>query len=326
MKKRYAFCGLAMLCNAAAMSQPTITADQFNYLSVTDFSYRSMAGNSELDPGPSGANVQWNFANIGTGSTVNYTTTTCPGDPDCGSFPGANQVIGVGGAAKVYYNKTNDAMEQIGEKAAGTLVYSNPLKVMQFPISYGQSFTDAFTASNGSETRNGTLQSSIDGWGTLTTPVGTYSNVLRQKIVQDFTLSVMGQNVEMRFTEYYWIAPGFHHYLMAYVSVEYVGVPAPSSHSAYYTTKTSNVSIKDYENNAEVQVYPVPATDYVQVNAGHNIQAIAVFNTLGQKVMEQSFNGRDRNVRIAVNQLPAGNYFINARTESGSVRRQIVVQ
>jgi len=325
MKKRYAFCGLAMLCNAAAMSQPTITADQFNYLSATDFSYRSMAGNSELDPGPSGANVQWNFANIGTGSTVNYTTTTCPGDPDCGSFPGANQVIGVGGAAKVYYNKTNDAMEQIGEKAAGTLVYSNPLKVMQFPISYGQSYTDAFTASNGSETRNGTLQSSIDGWGTLTTPVGTFSNVLRQKIVQDFTLSVMGQNVGMRFTEYYWIAPGFHHYLMAYVTTEYTDVPAPSAHAAYYTTRPG-VSVHDYDHSAQVQVFPVPAKDVVYIKATHNIHSVAVFNTLGQEVMNESNKDRNHTVRLAVDKLPAGNYFINARTESGSVRRQIVVQ
>ncbi|MFA6058156.1 MAG: hypothetical protein WC756_08145 [Taibaiella sp.] len=242
----------ALLSAASAIAQPTIQANQFNYTSLSAFEYKyaSSQQTAIAQPGASGANVSWDFSNIVAQSTINYATAACPGDADCGLFAGANQVVKLNnvGGAKVYYNKTQNMMEQVGEKgmgADGDAVFSNPMKVMQFPVSFGQTFSDSYSYGTSSGTRSGTLTSTIDAYGTLKTPAGTYTNVLRQKIVENSTVTVGSQSMQILITHYYWLAPNVHRMLMSLISTqtEIVGIPPQTVYVATYSTQSSTPTV-----------------------------------------------------------------------------------
>lgn len=315
----------------AALAQPTIQANQFNYSSAASFTYKYQSGQTAIAPGPSGANVTWNFSSLAAGSNLSYTTDACPGDSDCGTFPGANQVLKVGTLAKLYYEKTNNGLEQIGEKAAGTFVYSNPMKYMQFPMTFNQTYNDTYASSNGSDTKNGTVTSTIDGYGTLQTPSGTYTNVLRQKIVENATVTTGGQSVNMTFTHYYWMKADMHHYVMSIVSTEITGapVPVPASYAVIYTTATGGVGIDEQAALAgEVDIYPNPADRDLNIKTNNlAIDKVELFNILGQKLLSKTIDRKNCfSVTLNTLELSGGNYFVKINTEKGLLTKQVVIR
>jgi hypothetical protein len=331
MKKTFLSSALMLACGVV-LAQPTISADQFNYVSAPSFSYKYMSGSTAIPPGAAGANANWNFSTLSAGSTLNYTTASCPGDVDCGTFPGANQVVGVSSLAKVYFNKTSSLMEQVGEKGSANIIFSNPMKMLQFPMSFGQTFSDSYESSNPQGSKNGTVTSTIDAYGTLKTPTGTYTNVLRQKIVDVGTIQVGPSSYTMTATQYYWMKPGTHHYIMAIISTEMTGlpVPVPASYVATYTTAApGNTGIEvDQDILAEkIAVYPNPATNEFTVEAnGLNIANIDLYNVVGQKVLSKT--GAVGTLKMTVNELTlnAGCYFLKINTNQGQITKQVIIR
>jgi hypothetical protein len=80
----------------------------------------------------------------------------------------------------------------------------------------------------------------------------------------------------------------------------------------------------------EYSVYPNPANG--QVNIVYGLKArtnlnIAIYNTLGEKVMESTFNGVQNGVaQLNSLELPAGLYHIKMMTNNSTVTKKIVVQ
>jgi len=330
MKKQLltaALSGAAM----AALAQPAIQASQFNFLSAGSFTYKYQAGQTAVSPGPSGANVTWNFTSLGQGSNLSYTTAACPGDSDCGTFPGANQVLNVGTMAKLYYEKTNSALEQVGEKASGTMVYSDPMRYMQFPITFNQTYSDTYASSNGSDTRNGTVTSTIDGYGTLQTPAGTYTDVLRQKIVEHATVTTNGMTSTMILTHYYWMKADMHHYIMSIVSAEITGtpVPVPATYAVAYTTATGSVGIDAQAALAgKADIYPNPADKDLRITTDDlPIGRVEIFNILGQKLLDKNID-KPHCFSVTLNglELNSGHYFVKISTEKGLITKQVVIR
>jgi hypothetical protein len=316
---------------SAVVAQPTIQANQFNYLSAPAFTYKYQTGQTAVAPGAAGANVTWNFTSLAQGSNLAYTTAACPGDPDCGTFPGANQVLAVGTLAKLYYEKTNAGLEQIGEKASGTFVYSNPMKYMQFPMTFNQTYNDTYASSNGSDTKNGTVTSTIDGYGTLQTPTGTYTNVLRQKIVENATVTTGGQSANMVFTHYYWIKADMHHYIMSIVSTEISNapVPVPATYAVAYTTSTAGgVGIEQPEILAgETELFPNPANRELHIQTRTlPLQQIAIFNLMGQQVLHHSVSEKQQ-FSITLNNLglAPGSYFVQVNAGGSRVTKTLTI-
>ncbi len=77
-----------------------------------------------------------------------------------------------------------------------SVIYTNPEKLYQFPLTYGSSWTDNFsgtaTASGFSMTRTGTTAVAYNGHGTVIMPFGTFNNVARLQINQTYTDDIMG--------------------------------------------------------------------------------------------------------------------------------------
>ena len=136
-----------------------------------------------VQPGSSGAEQTWDLSTLTTDSVdlidlVDPATTV-----NTSNFPGAT-VAETGGDAVMYFRSATDGMYLVGSDASGLLIpYSDEGRYLPFPCSYAQTWTDDVTAQFEAEGmqvfRSGTITGSADGYGTLTMPTWSASDVLR---------------------------------------------------------------------------------------------------------------------------------------------------
>jgi PKD repeat protein len=205
-------------------AQATYNSTQF--AAVGDIFYLTSANNLALDYDSTGTNYNWDFASLqGTSqSQVQFRNPTATGflwlfiyntnntnlaatnnDPQTFNFPG--QVVQITNSND-FYKKSSTELKQTGSASKvnynGTQIpitnqYTDSDIIYRFPIQYGNSDTDnsAYTINipsllyqeNALERTN-----EVDGWGSLNTPYGNYSNVLRMKttLVANDSIALLG--------------------------------------------------------------------------------------------------------------------------------------
>lgn len=139
-------------------------------------------------PGPSGANVTWDFSML-EGMEEEEVTLFSPGDlPNGGSFPEATVA-----QADLFSNRfirlQNDALLLVGRGYDDLVVpYDDHKLEMPFPCTFGTEWEDEY---GGTYLENGVLWEVAgmilgvaDGHGTLEMPYGTVGNVLRVHTVE----------------------------------------------------------------------------------------------------------------------------------------------
>lgn len=172
------------------------------------------AASVNFSPGPAGANQNWDFSQIDQGLLADYNFSIIAPADGVGNqeFPDADFVWLLNEFdAYNYYKINGDNIELIG----GTFgsdgivdykeVYTDTEDALRFPLTFNTSYSysSAYQAEIfGISTpgfRNGTVE--IDGYGSITTPLATYSNVLRMKIVST-------DHLNFTETQYAWILAG----------------------------------------------------------------------------------------------------------------------
>ena len=103
-----------------------------------------------------------------------------------------------------------------------------------------------------------------------------------------------------------------------YVTAVYSGGESDPSN-----TVTIIVTDVDELEQRDVEVYPNPARDFLNIKA-ENITNIRIVNIVGQVVVNREMNVN--HTQINVNDLQAGVYFIQIDTQKGSVTRKILVE
>jgi len=74
----------------------------------------------------------------------------------------------------------------------------------------------------------------------------------------------------------------------------------------------------------EVNIYPNPATNTINIKTYYNINHLSVFNNSGQKVYE--IKARTNNLNVDVSDLEAGVYSLKIVTEKGTKAEHVVIQ
>ena len=170
---------------ALASAQPTIPNG--NNLPQPGFTAARSEGNTNLEEGPAGADITWDF------STMNLNNNAQPYivlEPSTSEFattwPSANYVAtysDAGSDRTFYYNVLSDRMEVIADGISNlgdNYIYTtNPRTTLKFPFAYQETVTDQFTDPFG--TWNTTL--TYDGYGTLITPTNTFEDVVRIEVL-----------------------------------------------------------------------------------------------------------------------------------------------
>jgi PKD repeat protein len=214
---------LAMVC-IQMKAQATFNSSQ--YAAIGDNFYLTAANNLELDYETTGANFLWNFSTLtGTSqSQLQHRNPTSTGflwlfiyNPSNTNLAATNnnpQTLNIPGQVLEltdsydFYRKSSTDLRQTGSASKvnynGTQIpitnqYTDSDIIYRFPIQFGNTDTDNSAYTINIPTllyQENTLErtNEVDGWGSLNTPYGNYSNVLRMKttLVANDSIALLG--------------------------------------------------------------------------------------------------------------------------------------
>lgn len=280
MKKIYLF-GASLILGLSALAQPTITSS-VNPVIGTTFNYMRFTWDG--NPGTAGANQTWDFSALsGQSSAMAYIDPSTA--PSGSSFGSANMCTNAAGQVYQFNNNSVSAQEIHGfYTASGTTVYSDPEKIMQFPCNYQTNWTDNLAGSISTGfTRSGTVTGEADAYGTLILPSGTYSNVLRIKVIEDYDDLFQGNPVYATTnTIYMFYIEGYHTPILALTHSNTAG------QETFYGNYVDNpvLSAEEMEQE-ELSIYPNPVRNNLNFTVPQTIESnysVQIFNMSGQQV------------------------------------------
>lgn len=330
MKKVLLSAFIAITSFSAANAQSTLTAATNNPVASDVFVGHS-TDTTGFSVGASGASATWNYGMLVSMGTDTTTFSTCAATPYCDSFSGSN-LASFDGMDYAYLIASTAKLQAIGGQSDTDFVhFSDPKDFMRYPFTYNNSFTDTTMVSMGLFDLQMIDSVTADGWGTLTTPGGTYTNALRVHAINYQDVIVMGMPYSSsRYETYNWYAPGFHYALMT-VNIDTAGTGTNHvTGVTYYTGPTSTTKVGNVNRNGvAMNIAPNPAT-----NAAHVTFSLAT--TEGAFVTVTDLTGRTvatvnnltkgaNNVTINTNDLSAGIYVVQLHTAEGVTAQKLVV-
>lgn len=314
MKKIY-FVVACFALSFNSFAQPNLTGAQINpvlgeQLFVTQGSY--------LSPGPSGANKTWDFSTITPGASSQVTMIASDAN-----HPGANLAYDYG-SGNIFYSNFDATEQAFKYQVSGGVVitFSNTQKFIPFPLNSSTDMNDAFVATFTSGvdfTRQGSTQCKYDGYGTVITPNGTYTDCIKMKHTSAYTDTYSGGTINYSTDSYYWFKAGIHYPIISMISFTANG--NTNQYSQYY--KGSSLSI-DESSLAESHVYPNPTTANLtlEIPNTHEVTNVKIYNVNGGVVQEIELFIDNGSAIISVESLESGVYFLETILSNGSVSRQ----
>lgn len=288
---------------------------------------------SMTDPGPAGAGQTWNFGAATSTSSLEVTFADCSAVPDCSMFPGTNLVTlqddgGVG------YMKANSTMlAYTGIKTpVTTMTYSDQEEMLRFPFTYNDNYTDnwslSFVTAGITWYRKGTTQVTADAYGTLSTPAGTFPNVLRLHTLQTYRDSMVtgGMPVTIDYLThiYTWYSTTSRYILY---SVSEITTGGMSSANGTWVAPTLAVH-QAADLKASLEVFPQPATNTMHLRFNNKKQAqlsISLMDISGRTVLylpAQDFAAGQNETTVDLSHLQGGIYFLQLKEGTQSIAVQ----
>lgn len=115
----------------------------------------------------------------------------------------------------------------------------------------------------------------------------------------------------------------YYRVMAVYAATDCYSAPAKARYGNEFYIKYLYSTDGVEENMAQnVSIYPNPAKDMLTIKA-ENITDVVIFNSLGQKVFAQTFDGNE--VTIDINNFDAGIYMVRINADGNEVTRKISV-
>jgi hypothetical protein len=307
------------LCTASAFSQITITRSDF--ANVGDMVITAHDTVPVALPGNPGPSQSWDLSGIANhfADTVNFVN---PGStPYAANFPTAN-LAGHNSTDNSYYylNASTGSIEITGYVAMNPftgnpqpLQFSPPQTQTTFPSTAATAFANTSVASSGGFYMHLVLDSStntvadsfritlttirnslVDGWGSVSTPAGTF-NVLRQHILDSTNtlieayVSVGGFPVgwqTMPFGgndvthDYYYLANN-QKWAVAQVTTDDIGTVTAAQ---YMVNAVIGIDEHFFSGSSDVLLYPNPSNGNINISVlTDRATAIEVYDMLGRR-------------------------------------------
>lgn len=286
---RYTFTLLSLGCALALAAQPTLLQSNIATGGLAfDMYVLSDPGDAEY---PSdGINQTWDLSSMILTESGTLDFVPASATPYAASYPMANwawaqTVTGVGFDV-VYLDITSAGIDVLARGVPSMVVnYSDPSRILEFPMDYGDSFQDAYTGTN----VNGNATWTYSGHGTLITPLGTTTDVA--KVVSDEGDMLL------------WNADPL--YPLVIDNGEYI---------LFYGLDPSS-SVQDLSNEAAPTVYPNPAEGTLWVEGAAGTGSWSIMDTQGRQLRTgRSTPGVQA---LDVNGIAAGSYVLVLRDALG---------
>lgn len=335
---------LIALSAALAQAQPIL---QNNVVANIGDSYQiADADTFGIFQGNAGANQTWNLSALqplGDTQRVQYHIIDPDGTPYFIHHPSANLAtkIDEDTVIYVYYRSQPDQLAFSGVSSiVYNQTYSDPDIRLKFPTIFNGSSLDTFryTTDYGMGVvfyTEGTRTTTYDGYGTLTTPLGTFPDAMRIKSVAAYTdtVTVVGNVLILNHNElttYAWLLADHPDYLAGIYYLKTTNetqipgfdtllVEFPVIKTASYISETS-VGVKDLapwvEGISDMTLGPVPANDHLalrfraaQIDKKLQLRLTDAFGRILQTQPLDCDLGENE-IPLSVGHLPSGNYFL----------------
>lgn len=339
MKKIYFALALIGMVNCL-WAQPVLNAGNFNPI-VGENADEYDFDTTGFDPGAAGVGASWSYPVV-SGAVVRHVEVYSPlSTPHAPSFPSANIAISRAALNYDYYLVHAGGIDYYGNgNSTETVPFSDPAKIYTYPFTYLSECDDSLHAvymlESGPVERKGRVLTQCDAYGTLTTPTGTYIDVLRVKSTWAYEdiLNDAGDSVNYYFeTRYCWVRPGYHFPLLTYIKSKTVKNGVITNHeSVYYLDPASITAINDEEEIAPAfTLYPNPvrsanADIWFNSETTQDVNLI-LMNASGQEVFSNTCYLSEGNNHLAlpVANLEPGIYFVELVMLNGKAVRKLVV-
>ncbi len=310
MKKQLQFTlFIAFFSCTLTWAQPVLTVQSQNPASGERYDVKF----SQIDnfvPGPGGANQTWDLSAIDINpvdihfSILSLADAPCPAD-----FSSADHVWFLEEfEAYNYYDVDGDQISLMGGVGGspGDILFKQTFSDIeegwQFPATFNTSYTYSsafiqdFFGTSLTGTRTGSVE--FDGYGTLITPYGTYTNVLRM-IVQTTTNIIFPVNE----TQYAWVVPGQYIPLAVYTEND----DPDDDPSIYFSNRamSSLSSLDTYEDRITLHQNPVVDVlgfDFEEETS--DPETVTIYNGAGVQIASYPFTRA-----VDVTPFPAGTYY-----------------
>jgi hypothetical protein len=329
----------AQLVTITETNQIPAFGDTIHYVDANSFGFDATG------TGPVTNKLWDNSALLNAGTTYDFfyvdpSTITGMG---VDSFPTANIARGESGATGYfYYENTPNDLNRIGlfVSASNYGIYEDMTFATEFhfPITAGNTVNSAyhgryapFNLGEDSVTiENGTLSINADMQGTLMLPTGTFTNVLRLHVLENFRIKVYLIGVPLidyLITDdyYYW----FHENTLQPILVSGVTTIDGTTQTPVlrYQPVAGTSGIEAY-NTGATDVYPNPSNGKFTFKndavpfADYNLE---IYNAIGEKIQcaESKLQG---STEIDLSTYPKGIYFLKIYSEQKMRTEKIVIQ
>jgi hypothetical protein len=283
-----------LICSLFANAQPVLNAADFG-TELSGIGYSATP--SSLSQGNDGPDQVWDFS--GLTLTQNSTTTTIAvaSAPLSANFPSANYCWKITNNTSIsgytFFSLSNSSFESLGLSVLGqTNKYTDTSIMYKFPYTYGTVINDTYKGITDISPKSFTTV--YDAYGTLITPLGTYTNVIRQKKTEGTTVN------------YIWIQTNPFFILMEKT------ITNGTSSSISVFKNTSALGVNQIEPKKAMAVFPNPthAELNLQLPDQQTLDRVAITDITGKIVLTQC---QDLN-QINVSDLANGMYFIEAHS------------
>ncbi|RXM41330.1 hypothetical protein BOQ62_00650 [Chryseobacterium sp. CH21] len=317
---------LFLVIGMAAYAQPSVTRSAVDRVNIPH-TFRAGDVDPSVTAGPSGANITWNFSAYAAPNVNTNTTKACPGEANCFRFPGANRIT-TPTLSDVYdftsISDTQDVMLGTYANPGDMLIsYSDPLINFNFPVTYLQQFTDnyQFNVTSGgvaNMTETGQVEYTVDGYGTITTPTGTYPNVLRIKRMRTATQTPGPFNYTNE--SYMWVSQSAGIVFNFAVNTFTINGNTSVVKSVSYPETASLSTIDPEIGKKEIAVYPNPSADVITLDTKEDIINITVTSLDGRTVVKEG-----NSKTITISGLSKGVYILRGELKKGGfVSKKII--
>jgi len=334
MKKIYYIVVAVCLASFSLTAQPVITYS--GNAPLIGESYHYAGDLASYDPGPEGPNQTWDFSNI-TSTFTSSPRAVSPGStPYAGEFTEATIAFAQTEANDSFIFSQISTSEflnvGIGDQPEGgnelIIHYTDAVKLLKYPFSFSESYTDNYYASysmmEGMTTHtHGTAIVTADAWGSVTTPTGTY-NTLRIKRERTFTDSVWVSGIFISATtrtqtDYEWYTSTSH---TPVVSISVTGDGTTATYRTDYISGVEEQQLPD----VQVSIYPNPVTDHITIQAEKKIINIRLISANGRLLNEIPLTTPDYQQSVDFNKYPKGIYFVELRFDKGATVTQKIIK
>ena len=342
------FCLIFIISHAFA--QHTITSDNNNLNFGDSYRYDGYVDATNTIPGSGGANLVWDFSNIIGETFIEGASAICV-DPVNTPFADSTVLNNANLCTRIeddpnngpyqYYNNSASSQKLLAMGYLGAInsftTYTNEFTSFEYPFSYNDSYNDnweylIYNINDGYYFMRDSAYTIVeaDAYGTISTPFGTFENVLR---IKRTTLNYMWMRYDpgeewvsyepSTEIDYSWFAPDIKVPIMIILILDGL----PNYNTRYLVEYNFNTGIVQ-QSESQLTIFPNPTTDFIKIKAKSPIQHIQLYNLYGQQInkIATPTNSLLQEVILDLRKYKKGVYLLNLVYENGEKTSQKIIK